>query len=194
MRSACFTGPSKVNGPVAPPAGLGDGPPASVFRSLDLLQSLDSTAGDDPAVFQSTVALEYFPSNPMPANGQAAAAAGGSDPFTSREWASDYKNSHVEVPYSDAFDPKAAQGENGSSLPPKKRGGTHWDSLFKQALAPLVDAASAAQRETPQQVPGLDALKEGASAGSAKKRANRRKPRKIIPEKKDYVEFTEKVG
>jgi hypothetical protein len=203
--SASFSGPSKVPGGLAPPAGLSEGPPSSVFRSLDMLKSLDSVGGDapDPNVFQSTVSLEYFPPNPnvvvtKPAASSGGPASLGSDPFTSSDWATDYKSSHVEVSYTDAFDPKAAAGENGSSLPPKKRApGTNWDAMFKQALAPLVDAASVAQREH-SKAPELDDLKNSASVGngqqSAKKRSNRRKPRKIIPESKEYVEFTEKVS
>ena len=218
--SASFNGPTvKSSGP--PPSSG-----SSIFKSLDMFKSLESTSGDsiDPALAKSTVSLEFFPS------------ADGTDPFSSREWAADWKNSHVEVSYSNAFgDPTTngmpsmsslgdagdvgmANGGGGgggsASLPPKKRAAaaavkadtpndknngknkTDWTAMFKNALKPLVDAASAAEREPHHPPPGgILGLSRTTAVNppTQNKPAGRRKPRKIIPENKEYVEISEKV-
>jgi hypothetical protein len=197
-------------------AATGDGPPKSVFKSLEMLKDLgmvDSDTVADPTSLQSTVSLEYFPPNPYPAsrsNSAALAAANGSnggskppsaDAFASREWASEYQNSHVEVPYTNCFDPKAGEstGNGTASLPPKKRaapngsGDDHWNDMFKRALAPLVDAVSVAQRQHQAPSNGSDTTGSGGKSTNPKKRPSRRKPRKIIPEVKTFCEFTEKA-
>jgi hypothetical protein len=220
--SASFNGPTVVKSQHTNSSGLPPSSGSSIFKSLDMLKSLESTPGDstDPALAQSTVSLEFFPSSD------------GTDPFTSKEWIPDFKNSHVEVSYSNAFgDPTnnvmasmsslggagGVEMANGgsASLPPKKRAApvkaatpndkndgknkTDWTAMFKNALKPLVDAASAAEREphhTPQGI--LAGLQNGARTSTANpptqnKPPGRRKPRKIIPENKEYVQVLDKV-
>ncbi|KAG7347021.1 hypothetical protein IV203_006090 [Nitzschia inconspicua] len=182
-------------------------PPMSVFKSLDMLKGMGMVDGDpDPTVLQSTVSLEYFPPNPCPiaraptGTTTSGARAASASAFASREWISEYKNSHIDVTYDTCFtDPKTGEvvtnTANGASmLPPKKRaaapnvngngntGDDHWNDMFKRALAPLVNVA-VAQREQGPSVP---------SPTPSAKRSGRRKPRKIIPEVKNYCDFTEK--
>jgi hypothetical protein len=251
--SASFNGPTtklhqQHNEAGTPSSG------SSIFKSLDMLKSLESTAGNsiDPSLTQSTVSLEFFPSNSVDGTIKTGSgnlsSLGGSDPFSSREWAADFKSSHVEVSYSTAFgDPTnknlygipstSVHGDRGggggagdmdnnggsSSLPPKKRAAskagtadgqddnssqnkTDWTAMFKNALKPLVDAASSVAEREPHHAPEklLAGMKNGGSTvtsqySSATKQSNigggssRRKPRKIIPETKEYVKFTDEV-
>lgn len=203
---ASFPGSSLITNEATP---SDSGPPKSVFKSLDMLKDLGMVDGDpDPTVLQSTVSLEYFPPNPYPISRSSSAAAAGGTPkgpststFASREWAADYKNSHVEVSYTNCFDPNTGEpATNGTSnLPPKKRGAPngaggpgdeHWNAMFKRALAPLVDVAVAQRDQGPPNGAPSSSL---APIPSAKKRPGRRKPRKIIPEVKNYCDFSEKV-
>ncbi|OEU13503.1 hypothetical protein FRACYDRAFT_241836 [Fragilariopsis cylindrus CCMP1102] len=145
----------------------------------------------------------------------------GLEAFTSKDWSVNYQNKHVEMEVSAVGDTKSsAAGGNASddsktSLPPKKRnaggavkieeGGAASSSAEAaagpdgqpqwNAMSALVDAATVAQQQrdliagtTTGQVAGA-----AAAAGVAfKKKTTKRKPRKIIPEVKEYVDFTQK--
>lgn len=94
-----------------------------------------------------------------------------------------------------------------TSLPPKKRAAVKTEEGSSEsswnAMSALVDAATVAQREHEQVPPGAPGVSGGASAKvatalamgvnfpttSLKKKPTKRKPRKIIPEIKTYVEF-----
>jgi hypothetical protein len=124
--SASFNGPT-----AATLSGQAkSGPPSYYFKSLDMLKSLDSTAGAragtgadgdsiEPTMFQSTVSLEFFPSIEL---GKGPPSMGGttvmeSDPFVSREWAMEYGKSHIDVSYSSCFrDPFKQNGRYVSTL------------------------------------------------------------------------------
>ena len=95
-----------------------------------------------------------------------------------------------------------------TSLPPKKRAAVKTEEGSSEsswnAMSALVDAATVAQREHEQVPPGAAGFGGSASAKAAtalamgmnipatslKKKPTKRKPRKIIPEIKTYVEFT----
>ena len=95
-----------------------------------------------------------------------------------------------------------------TSLPPKKRAAVKTEEGSSEsswnAMSALVDAATVAQREHEQVPPGAAGVGGSASAKvatalamgmnipatSLKKKPTKRKPRKIIPEIKTYVEFT----
>jgi hypothetical protein len=203
-------------------SAIDDGQSKPIFKSLEMLKDYgmvyDEKTEADANVRQSTVALEYFPPNPISQDLEApvavpAATTGKSssaDAFVSREWAAEYQNSHVDVSYSSCFGGSKILGselepklQNSIDVPPKQHapssvtetnGNDHWNAMFKRALAPLVDAASVAQQEN-QAVPatsmGDDVVMSNAQ--SSKKRPGRRKPRKIIPDVKTYCEFAEKV-
>lgn len=120
---------------------------------------------------------------------------------TSPEWAANYENKHVSVTYSKVVAGQSSLLVNGSvqmangssSLPPKKRAKAEESAAEGSwnAMSALVDAATVAQREHEQVVPGAKGL--GANIGaSLMKKPTKRKPRKIIPEVKEYVEFTQK--
>jgi len=134
--------------------------------------------------------------------------------LTSPEWAMHYQNKHVAVTYSSVVAGATSSMMNGkvqktngssvsggnttTSLPPKKRAapkpeeGTSESSW--NAMSALVDAATVAQREHEQVPASATALAMGVNipAASFKKKPTKRKPRKIIPEIKEYVEFTQK--
>ena len=102
-------------------------------------------------------------------------------------------NKHVSVTYSKVAAGQSSllangSGSNGtSSLPPKKRAkaGEGSAEASWNAMSALVDAATVAQREHEKVVPGN-------IGASLMKKTTKRKPRKIIPEIKEYVEFTQK--
>ncbi len=113
----------------------------------------------------------------------------------SPEWAVNYENKHVSVTYSKVAAGQSSLLVNGSvqmangssSLPPKKRAKAEEGSSEGSwnAMSALVDAATVAQREHEKVVPGT-------VGESLMKKPTKRKPRKIIPEVKEYVEFTQK--
>jgi hypothetical protein len=99
---------------------------ASIFNSLDLLKSLDSTGREDSIetnVAKTTVSLEFLKDGTVPDptafnKATGAATSMGYNPFESREWAAEYANSHVEVSYSSCFGDRFAPpgaGEYGTS-------------------------------------------------------------------------------
>jgi len=96
-----------------------------------------------------------------------------------------------------------------TSLPPKKRAAVKIEDAASEsswnAMSALVDAATVAQREheqVPPRAPGVGrnaskmntAISTGANIPTTtfKKKVTKRKPRKIIPEIKEYVDFTQK--
>jgi hypothetical protein len=192
-----------------------------ILKEYGMVNDEDNTE-IDPAVRQSTVALEYFPANPIPRDlGTTTAAAVPTttgkalttEAFVSRDWTAQYKNSHVDVSYSSCFGESNSRGvdrqtnsQNQVNSPPKpptpsnvpeNNGDDHWNAMFKRALAPLVDAVSVAQREHQGGVAATTSSFGDvvmSNGQSSKKRPGRRKPRKIIPEVKAYYEFNEKVS
>ncbi len=136
------------------------------------------------------------------------------------EWALNYQKKKVSLTYSlveagptPSMVNGGVQKTNGgsgsgtgmtTSLPPKKRAAVKADEGSSEgwnAMSALVDAATVAQREHEQVAPGVSAagkvtaaIAMGATlaAGAFKKKPTKRKPRKIIPEHKEYVEFTQK--
>jgi len=143
----------------------------------------------------------------------------GLEAFTSKDWSVNYQNKHVEMEVSAVGDTKSsAAGGNASddsktSLPPKKRsaggavkieeggaassaeaagpeGQPQWN-----AMSALVDAATVAQQQR-DLIAGSTTVQVAAAAAASgaafKKKTTKRKPRKIIPEVKEYVDFTQK--
>jgi len=128
-----------------------------------------------------------------------------SQKLPSQEWDVNYQNKHVAVTYSSvAAGASSLSNGNGhksngsSTLPPKKRAAKQEDGGSESswnAMTALVDAATVAQREHVQ-IPSLVNATTFAMVGNGemepKKKATKRKSRKIIPEVKVYVEFTQK--
>eukprot|EP00531_Pseudo-nitzschia_arenysensis_P012842 CAMPEP_0116139008 /NCGR_PEP_ID=MMETSP0329-20121206/13076_1 /TAXON_ID=697910 /ORGANISM="Pseudo-nitzschia arenysensis, Strain B593" /LENGTH=385 /DNA_ID=CAMNT_0003634009 /DNA_START=97 /DNA_END=1254 /DNA_ORIENTATION=+ len=153
-------------------------------------------------------------SESKPGNGSADSTA----EKAASEWALHYQKKQVSLTYSLVETGPTSSVMNGSvqktnggsgtgmatSLPPKKRAAVKADEGSSEgwnAMSALVDAATVAQREHEQVAPGVSAVGKvtaaiamGATlaAGAFKKKPNKRKPRKIIPENKEYVEFTQK--
>jgi hypothetical protein len=158
---------------------------ASVFKSLDALQSLNSIDAIKSSL-QSTVSLEYTKAPPKASSSTANA-------FPSREWKTDYGKDHVDVTYTNCFTSSTSRKPSSSfTLPPKKqvaKGKTDWYGDYADALSPLVEAASRAQ---PQPVESEDEQAEPTDsrkpAPKSPPKPSKRKPRKIIPENKDYVD------
>jgi hypothetical protein len=161
----------------------------SVFKSLDALKSLDSS--DDavkPAISQSTVSLEYSKGPP----------SSKLDAFTSKDWQIDYEKEHVDVTYGKCFSNSASQKApripSSSALPPKKRPSkTDWYGMYADALSPLVEAAALAEpqpvgNEEEMQIESASSKKPAAKETKPLSKQSKRKPRKIIPEIKDYVD------
>lgn len=124
----------------------------------------------------------------------------GADKTASTEWAVHYQNKHVAVTYSTVGPipsimngniPKTNGGSGSASLPPKKRAAKAEEGSSEgwNAMSALVDAATVAQRET-EKIAASGDIAMGAAG--FKKKPTKRKPRKIIPEVKEYVEFTQK--
>lgn len=118
----------------------------------------------------------------------------------------------------------SASTSGSTSLPPKKRAArdaaatdgaakTDWTAMFNNALKPLVEAASLAQKEHPISVddtfsgsrnndsnmvsfPSVGASKSTGESSSSSvvgfQPKKKRKPRKIVPEVKMYVKFTDR--
>lgn len=171
-------------------------PPAAakedVFKSLDFMKTFLS---EDSAAKPSS----SFPVPSMP-----------KDLLTSKDWTLEYARNHVDVTYNKCFTDGVAAAPNAgqsattevSSLPPKKRTGkTDWNAMYTSALSPLIEAAARAQpqpieqNETPHSST-LTANSTNTSAASDLKPAateKKRKPRKVIPAKMEYVDqYTEK--
>ena len=176
-------------------------PPAAgkedVFKSLDFMKTFLS---EDSAGKPSS----SFPVPSMP-----------KDLLTSKDWTVDYARNHVDVTYNKCFTDGTAAPNMGqsattevSSLPPKKRTGkTDWNALYTSALSPLIEAAARAQpqpiehMEPPQgyALPAnptiLPVNSTNTMAPDLKPAATekKRKPRKVIPAKMEYVdEYTDK--
>lgn len=170
-------------------------PPAAgkedVFKSLDFMKTFLS---EDSAAKPSS----SFPVPSMP-----------KDLLTSKDWTVDYARNHVDVTYNKCFTDGAAAPNIGqlattevsSSLPPKKRTGkTDWNALYNSALSPLIEAAARAQPQPIEQngiphghastVNPTDAIPSNLKPAANEKK---RKPRKVIPTKMEYVDdYTEK--
>ena len=104
----------------------------------------------------------------------------------------------------------ASGSDTRTALPPKKRATVKTEEGKSEcswnAMSALVDAATVAQREHEEDPEGVLGMGGSASAKVAmtmatganipttilKKKPAKRKPRKIIPEIKEYVEFTQK--
>lgn len=154
----------------------------SFFHSLSHLKPVTSI---DSA--QSTVSLDFFRN-----------ASTSQDGFTSMqsvEWARDYAKDHLDVTYENSFSLPASQKppkiKSLQALPPKKRAGkTDWNALFTSGLSPLVEAASRAEPQ-PVREDGKDSKKSPQNDKQIIQKSikpSKRKPRKIIPEIKDYVD------
>jgi hypothetical protein len=156
-------------------SGAGDD---GVFKSMDGVKSLITDNGFGPSISQPMVTLE---ASTMP---------------VSKDWSTELRKDHVDVTYARCFEqePDAQKPppiRSGSSLPPKKREKrVDWDGMMADALGSLVEAAC---REKPQPVDEDDQLamnveKPAATEAKASPKPSKRKPRKIIPEKKEYVD------
>eukprot|EP00980_Cylindrotheca_fusiformis_P026201 scaffold15514_cov129-Cylindrotheca_fusiformis.AAC.9 len=157
---------------------------SSVFKSIDLLRSLNSqesvSGSADPATF-----CEFYKNNsslsPDSKNGLAPT-----------DLHNDNAKGHVDVSYTSSFKAKSQDTGRINSLrppavlPPKK-GSFDWQGMFKNALSPLVTAASIVQ---PQPLaPALgDQKKPPPKNTNAIPKESKRKPRKIIPVNKEYID------
>lgn len=135
--------------------------------------------------------------------------------YDSQQWAINYRNKHVAVTYSSigASDiPSISNGNahktsGSSALPPKKRAAIKQDEGAPDnswnPMTALADAATVVQREhvpVPQGVPNSSGTQVASSIATGevlprdllKKKSAKRKSRKIIPDVKVYVEFTQK--
>lgn len=161
---------------------------SSVFKSIDLLKSLNSQDSASSGISNPAVFAEYY---------KKASSSSSSKPknaFTSTEWHKEYAKGHIDVSYGNSFNTKSQDAPSSSSaqasaaLPPKKRGGKFdWQGMFENALSPLVTAASivqpqplAAEPETAKKLPPKE-MKTSI-------KQSKRKPRKIIPLNKEYID------
>lgn len=169
-------------------------PPAAakedVFKSLDFMKTFLS---EDSAAKPTS----SFPVPSMP-----------KDLLTSKDWTLDYARNHVDVTYNKCFTDGVAAPNMGqsattevSSLPPKKRTGkTDWNAMYTSALTPLIEAAARAQpqpieQKAPPHGYDLPVNSTDTMASDQKPPANekKRKPRKVIPAKMEYVDqYTDK--
>ncbi len=120
------------------------------------------------------------------------------DLFASNDWSVEYARNHVDVTYNRCFTDSTAvrnpvpSAMETSSLPPKKRTGkTNWNAMYNSALSPLIEAAARAQPQPIEQT----TADRGHSIDSTDLPTNsnvildkKRKPRKIIPTKMEYVD------
>jgi hypothetical protein len=156
------------------------------FKSLDAMKAFlsEDSTGKTPSI-ELAVAQSAKSKGP------------GSDFLTSKDWSLEYAKSHVDVTYDKCFTDGKAKGNmappapEAPSLPPKKRTGkTDWNAMYSNALSPLVEAAARAQPQPVQQ-----AAVEALSRSPAKPQGaggKKRRPRKIIPDKMEYVDdFTD---
>jgi len=166
-----------------------------IFKSLDVMKTFlseDSTGRAPPPAAEST-------------SQQSKSGRSPSDLFTSKDWSLDYDSSHVDVSYGKTFEDAAAASAAGTgnqrtatvpvssdaaSLPPKKRSDkTDWNAMFSSKLTPLVEAAARArpqplERVAVQNPQSFKMAAKPSKTGSDKKR----KPRKIVPEKMEFVD------
>lgn len=100
--------------------------------------------------------------------------------------------------YKDAVKPPMV-GRDGREAGGSGSGKTDWDAMYNDALKPLVEAAIRAQKEQPTETgavggplnttpPTPKSAGQSSSGGNIKKK---RKPRKVVPEVKQYVEFND---
>mmetsp|Transcript_30886 Transcript_30886/g.72802 ORF Transcript_30886/g.72802 Transcript_30886/m.72802 type:complete len:487 (-) Transcript_30886:251-1711(-) len=136
-----------------------------------------------------------------------------SEGYDSQQWAINYSNKHVAITYSNigAAEISSIPIENvpktsgSSTLPPKKRAAKQEEGTSETSwnpMAALADAATVLREHAggPQVIPTIagtqvaSAIAMGATVATEalKKKPPRRKSRKIIPEVKVYVEFTQK--
>jgi hypothetical protein len=156
----------------------------AIFKSTELFKSMDSTASAKSEDSPPQVSLRDRSSK---------ISTSVSNACTSKDWLLDYKDKHVDVTYSPFFlsttEPKRKPSIIPSTaLPPKKRPGkTDWNAMYASALSPLVEAAAQA---APAEVPGgpqKHSTLTNTKTCKASSGKSKRKPRKIIPEVKDYV-------
>lgn len=152
----------------------------AIFKSTELFKSMDSAASANSEDSPPTVSLLET----------SKISASLSNACNSKDWALDYKEKHVDVTYSHFFSTTESTRKPSSipstALPPKKRPGkTDWNAMYASALSPLVEAAAqAAPAEVPEGPQKYSTTTKPCKPSSGK---SKRKPRKIIPEVKDYV-------
>jgi hypothetical protein len=158
-----------------------DSDQSAVFKSIDALKSLTSQDSATSGNKGSNVFCEYYKKSSTIPN------AFPSNDWKSTDWHSDYAKSHVDVSYTNCFAPGSSQKaglSQSSVLPPKKRGGkTDWKGMFDDALSPLVEAA-----EMHSQAVAADGAKKPPPKNrNDLPKQSKRKPRKIIPVNKEYI-------
>jgi hypothetical protein len=163
------------SGPMRPTYGDS----SSVFNSLDLLKSLDSTAGrEEPLetdVAEAKILMELVKDRTSAPVLTAFNRTVGSvtsemyNPFESREWAAEYANTHVEVSYSGCFeDPSLppAVGEFAASHQCNQHpSGLGALSELGQVAAALASASTTGGTSLP---PKKRAARDVAAIGAAK--------------------------
>jgi hypothetical protein len=157
----------------------------AIFKSTELFKSMNSTASAKSEDSPTTVSLLET----------SKISTSVSKACNSKDWSSDYKEKHVDVTYSHFFsttEPKRKSSNiPNTALPPKKRlGKTDWNAMYRSALSPLVEAAAQA---APAEVPEGPQKSSTSSTKTYKPSSgkSKRKPRKIIPEVKEYVLYRE---
>ncbi|KAL3929942.1 MAG: hypothetical protein SGBAC_011985 [Bacillariaceae sp.] len=169
----------------------GSGSDQTVFKSVDFLKFLssqDSLMSEAPS--DATGVKDYYK----------AAAEFKAKNFSSHDWHLEYGKSHVEVSYASCFSTKSQDANRAQSsvLPPKKRQGKFdWQALYEKAvpkgkqkvtsLTPLVEAAALLPPQ-PLGSHGGPASQHEASDTKTSSKQTKRRPRKIIPVNKEYVD------
>lgn len=147
-----------------------------VFKSLDLVKTL----------FPSQVSSKPY--------------------LTSGDWVVDLAKDHIEVPYDKYVFESSGPGSNDKVTsqiarpPPQKvasNGKTDWNALYNDGLSyqrndlsTLIEAANRARPEPIATSPPIAAADPSVKTKSDKKK----KPRKVVPELKDYVDDYKEQG
>lgn len=167
----------------------------SVFKSVDLLKFLTSQ--------DSMVQRTSDRSGGGNEHGKAAFESNAKD-FSSRDWHLEYGKSHVDVSYSSCFNTNSQDvncAQSTASPSKKRQGKFDWQSIYEKAvpkghqkvtsLTPLVEAAALLPPQPLGSV-GTPSLPSPASDAKVSSKQTKRKPRKIIPINKEYVdEYTD---
>ncbi|CAJ1959269.1 unnamed protein product [Cylindrotheca closterium] len=169
----------------------GSGSDHSVFKSGDFLKFLSSQDSLMPEAPGDATGVKDY--------NKAASQLKAKD-FPSRDWHLEYGKSHVDVSYPSCFNAKSQDANRGqpSVLPPKKRQDKFdWQALYEKAvpkgkqkvtsLTPLVEAAALLPPQ-PLGSRGGPALQNQSSETKKSSKQTKRKPRKIIPVDKEYVD------
>jgi hypothetical protein len=159
---------------------------SSVFKSIDLLKSLNSQDSASSGTPNPAVFCEYYK--------KASSASKPKNSFTSTDWRKEYAKGHVDVSYANSFNTKSQDAARlqsskpSAALPPKKRAGKFdWQGMFENALSPLVTAASIVQPQ-PLATASDAAKKPPPKDMKTSPKQSKRKPRKIIPVNKEYID------